>query len=215
MITLSSPALATEGLNQQTQELPLLPFSAAALAEAEAAHASQGQRLKEARELQNAMALEAARKEAEERAKQEALLAIKAAEESKRLQEQLQVQLRELAAADVAAAQAFADRRAQMARASHDIAQQLQALQNSSQPQQPPFHLQGLQDRSILPPHLTQCLSATGVNPVWSHEQEGRAGPSIPAQGIAEHSIPFQVSAVPAQTAPQNGMPRPGEATQE
>ncbi len=70
----------------RTQEFLPLPLSAAALAEAEAAHAAQGLRLKEARELHNALALETARKEREETARKEALLALKAAEESKRLQ---------------------------------------------------------------------------------------------------------------------------------
>jgi hypothetical protein len=215
MITLTSPAPTPHGQNPQTQEPLPLPLSAAALAEAEAAHAAQGQRLKEARELQNALVLEAARKDREEAARREALQAQKVAEESKRLQEQLQDQLRELAAADAAAAQAFADRRAQMAKASHDIAQRLQALQSSTQPQSTPLTFQGLHDRNFLPPHLAQSVPAPGATSSNSHQHQGSMGPSIPAQGLAEPQIPFQVPAVPAQTAPQNGVPQPGEAFQE
>ena len=65
---------------------------------------------------------------AEEAARQEAELARKAAEDSRLLHAQLQEQLQQLAVADAAAAQAFADKRAQMAKESIAIAQRPKEL---------------------------------------------------------------------------------------
>ena len=171
--------------------------------------------MKEARDLQRARAAEAAKREAEETARKEAELAWKAAEEATLLQAQLQAQLQQLAAADAAAAQAFADRRAQMARESQEITQKLQALQNTPQTFQSTYLQPAQQDRITLPPHLAQSLPTAGVTSVYGQQQQGRMYPLIPATGLAEPSIPAQVLTVPAKTAPQIGAPRPGEAGQE
>jgi rubrerythrin len=92
---------------QLAQHAPHLTLSASALELAEVAHAAQGQRLKEARELQTALEGERARKEA--KAEEQA------AEASRKLHAQLQAQLQQLAAEDAAAAQEFAKRREKMA----------------------------------------------------------------------------------------------------
>jgi hypothetical protein len=91
------------------------PLSAAALAEAEAAHTAQGHRLYEARLAQEKWAAEMAQKEADlateqarETKRQAAEMARMEAEEAREMQTQLQLQLQALAAADAEAAQAFA-----------------------------------------------------------------------------------------------------------
>jgi hypothetical protein len=112
VLSLKSPASLTDLTTQHAQQPSLLTLSVTTLAEAEATHVAHGHRLREARESQKARAKEAAKREAEETARKEAELAWKAAKESKRLHEQLQAQLQQLAATDAAAALAFADRRA-------------------------------------------------------------------------------------------------------
>ena len=98
---------------------PTLPLtrSAAAMAEAEAAHIAHGQRLKKAKEAPIAMEMEAARKEAK--------MARKATEQSRLFQAKLQAQIQQLATPDVSEAQAFASQRAHMAKESQAIAQKL------------------------------------------------------------------------------------------
>ncbi len=123
------------------------------MAEAEAAHIAQGQRMKEARDAQRALAEEATRREAE--------LARKVAEETRLLHAQLQTQLQHLAAADAAVAQAFADKRAQMARESQTIAQRMQELQNASQLMTVIQPHSAHHDRAAFPPHLAQTLPFT------------------------------------------------------
>ena len=198
-----------------TLQQPPSTLSAIELAEAEAAHAAQGKRLREAREIQQALAEATAMKLAQDAARAEAERAIQAAEESKKLQAHLQAQLQQLAAADAAAAQAFADRRAQMTRESIEITQRLQALQRLPQAFQPPYPSLSQPDRSILPPHLIQHMPTTGVTSTNSQPQQGSSAPLMPATGPAEPLFPAQVSSVPAQTAPQIGAPRPEEARQE
>ena len=111
------------------------PLSAAALAEAEAAHIAHGQRLYEARLAQEKWAAVMAQKEADlareqarERERQALEMTRRDAEEAREMQAQLQLQLQAMAAADAEATQAFAAKREVLARKSQAIAMRLQHL---------------------------------------------------------------------------------------
>jgi hypothetical protein len=220
MLTLPiQPVTATH--MPQLPHLAPPPLSAAALAEAEAAHAAQGLRLQEARRAQEQWAVETARRaeelalaQAKEAAQRAAEQALKEAEASRALQAQLQQQLQALAAADAEAAQAFAARRESLARESQDIAQKLQLLQASGSSRLAPTAPNQPVETSALPPHLLHIVNQ--FNSVQSVQQQGFATPNNNAQGLAEPlNLAQQASAVPLQTAPLSGAPRPEEANRE
>ena len=154
LLTMGTP-LATPGMDSHlTQPAPALTLSTTALKEAEAAHAAQGQRLRDAREMQKALEVERARKEAE--------AAKLAAEASRKLQAQLQAQLQQLAVEDATAAHAFAKQREKMVRESQAIAQRLQLLQNNPQTLpagNPPAHQV---DWTTFSPHLNHTSILPG-----------------------------------------------------
>jgi hypothetical protein len=197
------------------------PLSAAALAEAEAAHIEQGRRLAEARMAQDRWAVEAAhraaelaRMQAEETARQAAEQARREAAMARELQLQLQQQLQALAAADAEAAQAFAQKRELLARESQAIAEKLQQLQYSTGPA---THIACQSaERATLPPHLLPTTNHHIPNADHATQLHGLAVPSNIAAGPAEPFNPAQQApAVPLQTATFIGAPRPEEARKE
>ena len=135
VLSMAPQVMSASQFSQAQINLPPNPLSAAALAEAEAAHIEQGRRLQEAIHAQEKWAAEVARK-AEEQARERACEAARqAAEQSRReaeeaqaIQAQLQQQLQALAAADVEVAHAFAVKREALARESQTIAMRLQLL---------------------------------------------------------------------------------------
>jgi hypothetical protein len=198
------------------------PMSAAALAEAEAAHTEQGLRLQEARKAQEQWAAdmvrkaaEQAQKQADEAAQQAQEQARRDAEKAREIQSQLQRQLQALAAADAEAAQAFAEKRELLARESQAIAEKLQLLQQSTtglaiQTAGHPM------ESATLPPHLLPSNNYQSSTPTYTSHQQGLAMPPNNAKGLAEPFNPAQpASAVPWNTATSIGSPRPEEASQE
>jgi small-conductance mechanosensitive channel len=197
------------------------PLSAAALAEAEAAHIEQGLRLQEARMAQESWEAEIARKavehakhQAEEAARQAAEHAQREAEKTRQLQSQLQQQLQALAAADAEAAQTFAQKQELLARESQAIAERLQLLQSTT----------GLTDqvmrptaeRGNLPPRLSSSATFSASTTDYASQTHGLAVPHNNAAGLAEpFNLAQQAPAEPQQSATIFGAPRPEEARQE
>jgi hypothetical protein len=192
-------------------------MSAAALAEAEAAHTEQGLRLQEARKAQEKWAAELARKAAEQAQKQAEEAAQLAAEQAQReaerareMQAQLQRQLQALAAADAEAARAFAEKRELLARESQAVAEKLQLLQSTTGLAAQPV------ERATLPPHLLPSNTYQSTQLIYASQHQGLAMPPNNAAGLAEPFNPAQQApAVPSQTATLIGTPRPEEANQE
>ena len=197
------------------------PLSAAALAEAEAAHIEQGLRLQEARMAQERWAAEISRKTAEhakqqaqEAAKQAAEHAQREAEKTRELQSQLQQQLQALAAADAEAAQTFAQRRELLARESQAIAERLQLLQSIIGPTDQVVRVTA--ERGPLPPHLLSSATFRASTTDYASQIHGLAVPHNNATGLAEPLNPAQQAlAEPHQSATLFGAPRPEEARQE
>jgi len=205
-------SMTTHGTQMTPFALPnphtaLPPLSAAALAEAEAAHAAQGLRIQQAREAQALFAAEIARLEAE--------AARKETEALREMQAKLQTQLQELAAEEAASVQAFALRREMLAQESKAVAEKLKQLQSSGPRQRSAISGGFSKDHTSLPPHLTSFSATLGTTPASGQLLHGRAEPETPASGPAEPFNLVMGLTSPLTAAPTCGLPRPREALPE
>jgi hypothetical protein len=132
------------------------------------------------------------------------------------MQAQLQSQLKELAAADAAAAQEFALWREKLARESMVVAGKLQNLQSSGPHQLMGQPIGGTNTvQAPLPPHLTPNIASTGLTPASGQHSFGLAEPVIPATRSAEPSNPASGLTATQTAASNSGPPRPEEALAE
>ena len=210
MLTPSTPGSGASLLPHIQPHAPTLPMPAAALEEAEAAHAAQGLRIQQARnahEQMAAVAAEAARREAESTRREAAT--------SMALQAKLQSQLQDLATTDAAAALAFADTREKLAKESQAIAEKLQQLQNTGIRPVSTSSTWSTTVTTALPLHLLPSNDTSGVTPVTCQLQHMRAETLFLATCLAEPHNLATVLADPTKTAPHSGVPKPGEANQE
>ena len=133
---------------------------------------------KKAAEQAQTWAMETARMAAEQARRQ--------AEASIAMQSHLQHQLQAIAAAEVEAAQTFAQKKEQLARESHATAQKLELLQTSG-PCPTVTQLTGQTvEMANLPPHLLPSATNNGRNPDNNIHIQGLAMPPNNAQGLAE-----------------------------